>query len=130
MSMRNKEIYEFGSFRLDVGERLLEHVEGGHSNGSLRDKAFEVLTYLVRNSGRLVTKDELISFAWPDTIVEEANLNKAIHHIRQFFGEAANEQKYIETVSKHGYRFVADVKRVETVSISQHHDDSRRRSPE
>lgn len=120
MSNKIKELYEFGNFRLDVGERKLERLDGSLTNNSLREKAFEVLLHLVRNSGRLVTKDELISFAWPDTIVEEANLNKAIHHIRQFFGEAACEQKYIETVPKHGYRFVADVKRVESGSTGDY----------
>lgn len=114
MSKENKELFEFGDFRLDVGERRLERLDGNPTGGSLRDKAFEVLVYLVRNSGKLVTKDEVLSVVWPDAIVEEANLNKAIHVIRQFFGEAASEQKYIETVPKHGYRFVAGVKRIES----------------
>ncbi len=106
------ESYEFGGFRLDVGERKLERIDGA-PNGSLPEKAFQTLAYLVRNSGTLLTKEELISAVWPDTAVEENNLNKAIHAIRHWLGEEAGDQRYIETVPKHGYRFVADVKRLD-----------------
>lgn len=112
MSQKNKELYEFGNFRLDVAERRLYRLDGGRLGGSLREKAFEVLVHLIRNEGRLVTKDELLSIAWPDTIVEEVNLNKAVHAIRRFLGEGTGRQKFIETVPKHGYRFVADVRRI------------------
>ena len=108
MSRESSEIYEFGDFRLDVGERRLEHLDGKR-NGALPDKSFETLVHLVRNSGSLVPKDELISAVWPDTVVEENNLGKAIHSIRNFLGEGSREQEYIETVPKHGYRFVAAV---------------------
>lgn len=116
MSKEQKELFEFGKFRLDVGERKLERLDGSPTNGSLREKAFDVLVHLVRNRGRLVTRNELIAVTWPDAIVEEANLSKAIHEIRQFLGEVPGEQKYIETVPKHGYRFVADVERIERES--------------
>ena len=86
MLRENKELYEFGNFRLDVGERKLYCISG-ESNGSLPEKAFQTLVYLVRNSGTLVGKQELLSAIWPDTIVEENNLGKAIHAIRQHLGE-------------------------------------------
>lgn len=111
MSKKDNELYEFGSFRLDVAERKLERLAGGRTSGTLRDKAFDVLVHLVRNNGRLTTKDELLSIAWPETIVEEVNLSKAIHAIRQFLGDGSGKQKYIETVPKHGYRFVANVRK-------------------
>ena len=109
MSLENRELYEFGDFRLDVSNHRIERINGG-LNGALPDKSFQTLVMLVRNSGRLISKDELFEAVWPDTFVEENNLDKAIHSIRQFLGEKAGEQKYIETIRKHGYRFVAQVR--------------------
>jgi DNA-binding winged helix-turn-helix (wHTH) protein/Tfp pilus assembly protein PilF len=110
MLLESRELYEFGDFRIDVANRRIERIDG-KSNGALPDKSFQTLVMLVRNSGRLISKDEIFEAVWPDTFVEENNLDKAIHSIRQFLGEKAGEQKYIETIRKHGYRFVADVKR-------------------
>ncbi len=108
MSKEAKEIYEFGGFRLDVREHVLERLEGGKLE-SIPEKAFQTLAHLVRNSGNLITKEELLLAVWPDTTVEENNLDKAIHVIRHVLGEKPGEQKYVETVRKHGYRFVATV---------------------
>jgi DNA-binding winged helix-turn-helix (wHTH) protein/Tfp pilus assembly protein PilF len=121
MSREISEIYEFGDFRLDVGERRLEHLDG-RRNGSLPDKSFETLVHLVRNSGSLVPKDELISAVWRDTVVEENNLGKAIHSIRNFLGEGSREHEYVETVPKHGYRFVAPVTNVSPGKPSSDHE--------
>jgi len=107
MSLERKEIFEFGEFRLDIDERTIERIDG-HKNGVLTEKAFQALALLVRRRGHLVSKDELIAFIWPDTIVEDNNLEKCIHNLRQFLGETAGT-KYIETVRKHGYRFVGNV---------------------
>jgi DNA-binding winged helix-turn-helix (wHTH) protein/Tfp pilus assembly protein PilF len=109
--MTRSESFEFGDFVLDVGERKLVR-RGGGANGALPEKAFQTLVHLVRHGGALLTKEELILAVWPNTIVEENNLGKAIHAIRQCLGERIGEQKYIETVPKHGYRFVAEVRRV------------------
>jgi DNA-binding winged helix-turn-helix (wHTH) protein len=103
-----KEIFQFGEFRLDVDDHTVVRLDGT-KNGTLTEKSFQVLVLLVRRHGHLVTKDELIRFAWPDTIVEDNNLEKCIHHIRQFLGDTAEQSKYIETVRKHGYRFVGSV---------------------
>lgn len=88
----------------------------GAANGALPEKAFQTLVHLVRHGGRLLTKEELLAAVWPDTIVEENNLGKAIHAIRRCLGERTGEQKYIETVPKHGYRFVAEVRRISDAS--------------
>jgi adenylate cyclase len=106
------EIYEFADFRLNVGERVLENVETGERI-SLPDRAFDTLCVLVANAGRLVGKDELLNRVWADSFVEENNLNKSIHAIRRSLGENNGGQKFIETVKKHGFRFVADVRKVE-----------------
>lgn len=111
MSRDRTEVYEFGSFRLDVGEHKLVRLDGS-TKGSLREKAFRTLVVLVRNSGTLVTKSELLAEVWPDTAVEENNLGKAIHAIRHFLGDTNGAAKFVETVPKHGYRFIAEVTNV------------------
>jgi DNA-binding winged helix-turn-helix (wHTH) protein/Tfp pilus assembly protein PilF/TolB-like protein len=112
MSLATKEIFEFGEFRLDVNEHTIERIDGTQ-NGTLPEKAFQALVLLIRRRGHLVSKDELIGFIWPDTIVEENNLEKCIHHLRHFLGEAPDKTVYIETVRKHGYRFVGNVQAIE-----------------
>ena len=111
MSLNNKEIYEFGDFRLDVDERIIERIDGD-SLGTLPTKTFDALVLLVRKRGHLVSKDELLEHVWPDTIVEENNLEKRVHQLRQFLGETENS-KHIETVRGHGYRFIAPVHKLE-----------------
>ena len=112
MSRERPEIYEFGKFRLDVGEHKLIRLNGP-TMGSIPEKAFQTLVHLVRNSGTLMTKDDLLKTVWRDVVVEENNLVKAIFAIRRFLDDISESPKYIETVPKHGYRFVADVKRTE-----------------
>jgi DNA-binding winged helix-turn-helix (wHTH) protein/pimeloyl-ACP methyl ester carboxylesterase len=100
-------VYEFAAFRLDVGERRLLR-EG--QPVPLANKVFDTLRVLLEQSGRLLTKDELMQRIWPDTSVEENNLNHNISVLRRALGEQATGLSYIETVPRVGYRFVADVK--------------------
>ena len=109
MTAEASEIYEFADFRLNVRERALTRPTTGDSV-ALPEKAFDTLCVLVRNAGRLVGKDELLDSVWPNAFVEENNLNKSIHAVRRALGESNGEQKFIETVKKHGYRFVAEVR--------------------
>ena len=111
MSEENNELYEFGPFRLDVGEHTLTGLDGSKS-AQLPEKAFQTLCIFVQNSGRLLTKKDMIAQIWPDSFVEENNLDKCIHAIRHALGEKPNEQRYIQTVRKHGYRFVAEVRKL------------------
>ena len=101
--------YEFKSFRLDVAERQL--LNDGVSV-PLMPKVFDVLAYLVEHHGHLVEKDELLRTVWADTFVEEANIARIIHELRKVLSEDKNGNKFIETVAKKGYRFVADVTEV------------------
>src|SRR5436190_5195706 len=101
------EIYEFGPFHLDLRAHTLLR---GDRVVPLTPKAFETLAVLVQNSGRLIGKDELIETVWRDTVVEEGNLNVIIHTLRKALGDEPRESKYIETVAKRGYRFVAEVR--------------------
>lgn len=110
MFENDREIYEFGEFRLNVAEHFL--VRSGGERVPISEKAFETLCILVRNAGHLVNKNELFNQVWADSFVEENNLNKCIHAIRRALGEKPGEQQFIETIKKHGYRFVAEVRRV------------------
>jgi DNA-binding winged helix-turn-helix (wHTH) protein/pimeloyl-ACP methyl ester carboxylesterase len=98
--------YQFGPFHLDVRERRL--CRGGEII-PLRLKVFDTLAVLVENAGRLVTKQELLDSVWPETAVEENNLNHNISVLRKALGERATGQHYIETVPRVGYRFAAPV---------------------
>jgi TolB-like protein/DNA-binding winged helix-turn-helix (wHTH) protein/Flp pilus assembly protein TadD len=100
-------IYEFDNFCVDAGRRLL--LNGGDEPIALTPKIFDTLLYLVSHSGQVIEKDELMSSIWPDTIVEENNLNKNISVLRHVLGENPGEHRYIVTVPGKGYKFVASV---------------------
>jgi pimeloyl-ACP methyl ester carboxylesterase/DNA-binding winged helix-turn-helix (wHTH) protein len=101
--------YHFGPFRLDVRERRLSC---GEAVIPLRLKVFDTLLVLVENAGRLVTKQELLDTVWPETAVEENNLNHNVSVLRKALGERATGQRYIETVPRVGYRFAAPVETI------------------
>jgi DNA-binding winged helix-turn-helix (wHTH) protein/pimeloyl-ACP methyl ester carboxylesterase len=99
-------MYQFGPFHLDVRERRLSR---GDEVIPLRLKVFDTLLVLVENAGRLVTKQELLDSVWPETAVEENNLNHNVSVLRKALGDRATGQQYIETVPRVGYRFAAPV---------------------
>src|SRR6202051_1379751 len=102
-------LYEFGAFQLDPPERLLL------CDGQpipVPPKAFDLLVVLVERSGHLVEKDELLKAVWPGSFVEEGNLSVTISVLRKALNDDRGMHKYIETVSKRGYRFVADVREI------------------
>ena len=105
--------YRFGPFHLDVRERRLSRAGGEVL--PLRLTVFDTLRVLVENAGRLVTKQELLDTVWPETTVEENNLNHNVSVLRKALGEKATGQQYIETVPRVGYRFAAPV----DVDVSQ-----------
>jgi len=106
VSRDTPQIYEFGPFRLEPGERKLLR---GREIVELTPKAFDTLVLLVRNSGHLLEKEELIRMLWPDTFVEEGSLSNNIFLLRKALGE---DPPYIETVPKRGYRFVGAVRQL------------------
>ena len=107
MSHNGKALYEFSDFQLDVPERLL--VRKG-KRVLLPEKAFQTLCVLVEQAPHLVTKNDLMSKVWPDTIVEENNLDKSVSALRQALGDRKGKMKFIETVRGHGYRFIPEVR--------------------
>ncbi len=108
--------YEFGTYRLEVDEHRL--LCGGRRI-QLTAKVFDTLRVLVEHAGRLLTKDELMRTIWPDSVVEENNLNHNISVLRRALGEQATGQRYIETVPRVGYRFVSTVTRSGPVAITR-----------
>ena len=109
MSRRVKQFYEFGPFCLDPAEHTL--LRDGRPI-PLRPKIFDILLVLVENRGHLVDKEQLMSSVWTEQFVEEGNINKNISMLRQALGENDSGYKFIETVPKRGYRFVAEVREV------------------
>ena len=123
-------IYHFGSFSLNEAEQQLLR------NGEpvrLAPKAFDVLRVLIQNRGCLVTKERLLEEVWAEAFVEEANLSVNVATLRKALDET-DKWRYIETVPKHGYRFVAPVSEVKNESarareesrLSNHRSDDRR----
>src|SRR5512145_482803 len=98
--------YEFGPYQLDLSKRVLTCAG---ETISLTPKATEILVLLVTNAGQLVEKDELLREVWPDTFVEEANLTQNIFRLRKALGDERVDPRYIETVARRGYRFIASV---------------------
>ena len=101
-----KRIYEFGRFQVDPGARLLTR-DG--QPVPLPTKAFDLLLILVRNSGSVVSKDELMQALWPDTFVQDQNLKQSVFLIRKALGEKAHECCFVATAHGKGYRFLPRV---------------------
>lgn len=99
--------YVFGPYRLDPGKRLL--LDSAGQPVTLRGKVFDLLWHLIQHRGRLVEKTELLATLWPDTVVEENNLNQAASALRQALDDDPKSPRYIATVKGRGYQFVGDV---------------------
>jgi DNA-binding winged helix-turn-helix (wHTH) protein/TolB-like protein len=115
MILKLRHFYQFGPFRLEPDERLLAN---GNQALALAPKYFDLLVFLVQNSGRLLTKDQIMQTVWSGSFVEEANLTVAISAIRKTLGEKESGVQYIETVPKKGYRFTAEVREVDETPTS------------
>jgi DNA-binding winged helix-turn-helix (wHTH) protein/TolB-like protein/Tfp pilus assembly protein PilF len=98
--------YEFGPFVLDTVQHLL--LKDGQPI-ALTPKTYDTLLFLVQNSGRMISKEELMGALWPDSFVEESNLTQQISMVRKALGDTAGEQRYIVTVPARGYRFAGPV---------------------
>ena len=107
MAKESNGLYEFGPFRLDAGQRLLLHKDRPIP---LQPKAFETLLVLVRNSEKVVLKDDLLNAVWVDTFVQESNLTQNIFVLRKALGEHDGGRRYIITVPGRGYRFAEKVR--------------------
>jgi DNA-binding winged helix-turn-helix (wHTH) protein len=96
----------FPPFRLDIANQSLCR---GQQEISLRPKTFAVLEYLLENSGRLVTKDELLDAVWPEVSVSDAVLKGCIREIREALDDDPQSPRFIETLHRRGYRFIGEI---------------------
>lgn len=101
--------YEFGPFRLDPAERLLLRQ---NVPVTLTPKVFDILLMFVRNGGRALEKEAFMREIWPDSFVEEGSLNRNVSTLRKALGDGRGGHRFIETIPKLGYRFVAEVREV------------------
>jgi DNA-binding winged helix-turn-helix (wHTH) protein len=99
--------YEFDVFRLEIDEqRLLRNGSVVH----LAPKEFETLRLLIAHHGRLVSKQMLLDHVWTGTFVGDDAITQRICVLRKALGEHPERARFIETVPKRGYRFVAPVR--------------------
>src|SRR5262245_28802419 len=105
MEQSSGKTYSFEQFTLDADERTLLD---GTRPIQLPPKVFDTLLMLIENAGRVLSKERMMSAIWEDSFVEENNLAQNISSLRKTLGET-REHRFIETVPKFGYRFVASV---------------------
>ncbi len=125
--MKSPCLLRFGPFELDPDEGWFRRVDGaplaeadagarvhGGVVGEipLQPMVFQALLLFVENSGRLMSKDELLATLWPDVEVEEGSLSQVIHKLRRALGDDGDGRRMLQTVPKRGFRFVAPVERV------------------
>src|SRR6267378_3824866 len=103
----------FGPFEIDVQNRDLTH---RGEKVKLQDKPFQKLMLLVAEPGKLVTREELRRRLWPaNTFVDfEAGLNTAIRKLRDALQDEAKAPRFVETVQRHGYRFIAPIEKIKS----------------
>ena len=108
--------YVFDEFRFEAVGRLLFK---GSEIVSLSPKAGEVLLAFIESDGKLLTKQELLDLVWAETFVEEANLAQHISALRKTLGEDNNGRRFIETIPRKGYRFVAPIQKLGSPEIAE-----------
>jgi TolB-like protein/DNA-binding winged helix-turn-helix (wHTH) protein/Flp pilus assembly protein TadD len=109
-------VYEFGPFRLDPRKRRL------YRDGEvipLSGKAYDALVVLVRCSGRVVDKDDLIKLVWPDTFVTDDSLTQSISVLRKALGETRDAPRFILTIPRRCYRFSGDVVEISVAAFAE-----------
>ncbi len=109
MSAQTNRLYEFGDFILDSTEKSLFR---GENIIQITPKVFETLHFFVENAGRLIEKDELMRELWRDHFVEESNITFNVKMLRKALGDDAVHPRFIQTVQRRGYRFIAEVRSV------------------
>jgi DNA-binding winged helix-turn-helix (wHTH) protein len=105
-------VKDFPPFRLDPTNQCLLRLDtaGNEQRIELKPKTFDVLRYLVDNPGRLITHDELLAAVWHGAEVQQEVLKSHVLAIRKALGDTAEESRYILTLRKRGYKFIAPVR--------------------
>lgn len=108
--------YVFGDFRLDALQRRLAHRDG--TPVALTPRLIDALLYFVERPGELLDKHALMKALWPGLVVEENNLNQTISALRRALGDESQDSRYIQTVPRRGFRWVAKVREVAEASVA------------
>jgi TolB-like protein/DNA-binding winged helix-turn-helix (wHTH) protein len=103
-------MYQFDDFALDIREHTLTRSDRPIY---LRPKSFETLAFLLEHRGRLVSKDELLDRIWAGVVVTDGTLTHCIEEIRRAIGDDPHHPKFIQTVPRVGYRFIAEVQELQ-----------------
>ena len=122
LSNDNSQILRFGVFELDLAAGELR------KNGArvrLQEQPFQVLATLAKNAGQVVTRDDLRQKIWPaDTFVDfDHSLNTAVNKIRESLGDSASSPRFVETLARRGYRFIAPVISVGSSAVASSASD-------
>jgi DNA-binding winged helix-turn-helix (wHTH) protein/Tol biopolymer transport system component len=104
--------YIFGDFRLTTDDRRLIRSSG--EEVPLTPRVFDLLLLLVETNGGILTKNEILERIWPDAVVEESNLTQNIFVLRKALDDPTQNPRFIKTVPRKGYRFIADVRVLDT----------------
>src|SRR5882762_2292158 len=100
-------LLRFGNFEVDLRSGELHNAGVKQKFGG---QPFQVLSILLERPGDVVTREELQKRLWPDTFVDfDHNLNTAINKIRDVLGDSAESPRFVETLPRRGYRFIASV---------------------
>ena len=104
--------YAFGDFRVDVRLRAVYRRDGG-SMLSLTPRVVDALLLFIAHPGDVLDKDRLMASLWPGLVVEENNLSQTISTLRRALGDDGQPSRYVQTVPRRGFRFVAEVRSVD-----------------
>lgn len=126
MSPKITQFYEFANFRLDCSQKVLLCDE---KPVPLTPKVFDTLEIFLENAGRLLEKDDLMQQIWQDRFVEESNLTSNIKMLRKALGDDAANPRFIETIPRRGYRFIADVRRMDEDAETREKTDREIKTP-
>ena len=106
-AVHSRRLVRFGTYEVDLSAGELKKCG---IRLKLSGQPFQVLTILLEQPGAIVTREELQKRLWPDTFVDvDHNLNTAINKIREVLGDSADSPRFVETLPRRGYRFVAQV---------------------
>src|SRR6476659_785679 len=108
--------FHFENHALDIERRELRR---GSELIAMEPQVFDLLTYLLQNRDRVVTKDDLIAEVWSGRIVSESTLTSRINAVRKAVGDSGEKQRLVRTFARKGLRFVASVRESEIASARE-----------
>lgn len=114
VSMDQDSIYEFGTFRLEIATYLLWE---GETPVNLPPKIYRLLLYFLQHAGQLISREELFNAVWDGRIVDDSALRLAVNSLRNILQDDHKTPRFISTVNRRGYRFLADV------AVNRPHDN-------